>query len=373
MLQGVPAYAGPSITIGLADDGAAVSTLAAAALIMAVGFLWQKKKDAAAGASLIGKSLKDIESDVDWARLDVEKLLSTPVTVKRIPAELAKLESFCRTLEALESAGGKLKPQDHLARGMDLYYRKKYDLAVSAFEKAVAVEPGYVEAWHNMGISLFNLDRFEDAIKAFDRAIELKPDNAGSWYNKGLALGSLGRYEDEVLSYDRAIVLKPDYAEAWNNMGVAFIMLERYQDVVTVCGRAVAVRPGYAEAWNNIGFALFNLGRNDEALNACNRAVELKPGLAEAWFNAGSILINLRRYDEAVDACNRALELIPGFLDALFTRACAYALKGNRINAFVDLRGAVERDRRYAAMSKTSGCFKDYLNDEAFLRITGMK
>ena len=60
------------------------------------------------------------------------------------------------------------------------------------------------------GYSLAELGRQEEAVASFDRAIALDRDYADAWAGGGYSLAELGGWEEAVVSFDRAIALKPD-------------------------------------------------------------------------------------------------------------------------------------------------------------------
>ena len=131
----------------------------------------------------------------------------------------------------------------------------RYNDALVANKKAVALSPGDAEAHSNLGATFKQLERLEDAEGSFRQAISLRPDYAEAHSNLGATLKQLGRLdsaeeaaeagyffetrlrgssqqlENCILqaqgrlakaesSHLRAITLKPDFVEAHSNMGV---------------------------------------------------------------------------------------------------------------------------------------------------------
>ena len=80
----------------------------------------------------------------------------------------------------------------------------RYDEALSAFDRAVEINPQYAMAWNNRGTTLASLGRYDEAILAYDRAIELNPQDPDSWYNKGVALNLLNRTVEADVALARA-------------------------------------------------------------------------------------------------------------------------------------------------------------------------
>ena len=66
--------------------------------------------------------------------------------------------------------------------------------------------------WNNKGNMHSNKGRYEEAIEAYDKAIAINPDFAIAWGNKGNALNNLGRYEEAIKALDKAIAIDPNDA-----------------------------------------------------------------------------------------------------------------------------------------------------------------
>ena len=66
-----------------------------------------------------------------------------------------------------------------------------------------------------------------DAIKHYDKALEMEPKYVESLSNKGSALGNLGKYNEAIECYDKALEIEPNYVEAWNNKRLATTQLEK--------------------------------------------------------------------------------------------------------------------------------------------------
>jgi tetratricopeptide (TPR) repeat protein len=52
--------------------------------------------------------------------------------------------------------------------------------------------------------------RFEEALTCFDKAIEFNLGDHKAWYNRGVTLGHLGRESEELASLDTALSIQPD-------------------------------------------------------------------------------------------------------------------------------------------------------------------
>ena len=61
---------------------------------------------------------------------------------------------------------------------MLLRERGKFEEAIEAYNKALAINPDYADAYCNMGNALADQGKLEEAIEALQKALSLNPDNA---------------------------------------------------------------------------------------------------------------------------------------------------------------------------------------------------
>ena len=147
--------------------------------------------------------------------------------------------------------------------------------AIDAYDEAIRLNSGLVEAYVNRGNAKNDLGRYEEAIADLDKAVQLKPEMAEAYVNRGNAKFGLSRYEDAIADYNEAIRLKPDYAMAYSNRGNAKTSLGRYEDAIADYDEAIRLEPNNALAYNNRAETNLGLGRKDEARRDFETALRL--------------------------------------------------------------------------------------------------
>jgi tetratricopeptide (TPR) repeat protein len=98
--------------------------------------------------------------------------------------------------------------------------------------KAGGLRVSTSDLWYNKGLVLDKQGNLEQAITSYDKAIEIKPGYANAWYSKGLAFGKLGDYKKAMKCFDKAIEIKPGYANAWYSKGLAFGKLGKRKQAI---------------------------------------------------------------------------------------------------------------------------------------------
>ncbi|MDP3037631.1 MAG: tetratricopeptide repeat protein, partial [Rhodocyclaceae bacterium] len=104
------------------------------------------------------------------------------------------------------------------------YYQgnMNYAEAVLAYERALAVEPGHVEARNGLGVIGSLRGRHEMALRHFEMAIELAPHSAHLHNNLGYAYLLQGRDVEAATAFEQALNIDPSHARARESLVVAY-------------------------------------------------------------------------------------------------------------------------------------------------------
>jgi lipoprotein NlpI len=149
-------------------------------------------------------------------------------------------------------------------RGSVHFVARDYRAAITDFDSATVIRPGYAQAYNNMGNVYVALDAYQQAVVAYDEAILVRPDYALAYSNRGNAHTGAGFYQRAMADYDLAIGLAPDFAKAYKNRANAKYFLGRYAAAMVDYEAALEIDPfdTYSMMWRYLA-ALRN--RDDPA------------------------------------------------------------------------------------------------------------
>jgi Tfp pilus assembly protein PilF len=149
-------------------------------------------------------------------------------------------------------------------RGNFLATRGRFDAALDEYDKALAINPDYLDALINRGNVLVEFKRFDEALASFDRALAIKPDSVDLLKNRAIVLIKLKRLDEALASFDKALAIQPDYVDALASRGSVLLMLKRLDEAVTSYDKTLAIKPGHRDALSDRGWVALLQGRYAE-------------------------------------------------------------------------------------------------------------
>jgi TolB-like protein/Tfp pilus assembly protein PilF len=165
-----------------------------------------------------------------------------------------------------------------------------YQLAVSAYQKAVALDPNYAAAYAGLATAEFYASDFsataeestlvrQRAQAAVDKAIALAPDLADGYIARGLYRCSiLWDWSGAQADFDKALALEPGSSLAYRRLGLLFQSLGRLPEAIAATRKAIELDPLSSSAWGNLGaIYLSNPDQFREAREALDRALSINP------------------------------------------------------------------------------------------------
>ena len=135
--------------------------------------------------------------------------------------------------------------------------------AIPEFERALAIDPGHVDARHLYSILLTLQRRFEEAEEHLTRTLATNPLHATASMTLGQVYNYTGRHERGIQALRAALELVPELYYAREQLAHSFIQTGRYDEALAECERAAST--GGARGSALLAYALAVVGRTQDA------------------------------------------------------------------------------------------------------------
>ena len=153
-------------------------------------------------------------------------------------------------------------------------YKTDYEKAKSFYRKAIRYEPGYADAYFNLGsIAYLREKDYPEAEKMWAAAVNLRPDVPYMVNNLGEARLSLGKKDAALACFQKALALDPNYEEAHSSLADFYLGEGKYAEAETALGRWIELQPQNPSAYYRMACVKALQQQPNPALDALEKAL----------------------------------------------------------------------------------------------------
>ncbi len=180
--------------------------------------------------------------------------------------------------------GTHLRAEQHgqwMLQAAQLHGTGKPELALVAFETALALAPGDLNTASACATLLSELDRPEAAYRTLLSVEDLLLNDADGAANLAIAAESCGDLEKAQASYARALALDPDHLRTLNNVSILAASAGRWDLAVELARKCLALAPQHPSYHANLAEFLSGAQRFHEGLQTLTTAIAQFPDSIE--------------------------------------------------------------------------------------------
>ena len=164
---------------------------------------------------------------------------------------------------------------ENYLRGLDLYSRHDFPPAIKMLEKSTAIDPNYALAWAYLGAAYTSdaafefggRDQYDKARAAYERALSLQPGQLEAKIFLANLLIDTGKVEEAVPLLWEALKTNPNHAEAHWELGYAYRFAGMLEESIVECERARQLDPLVKANGSALNSYLY-VGRYDKFLRS---------------------------------------------------------------------------------------------------------
>jgi tetratricopeptide (TPR) repeat protein len=176
-----------------------------------------------------------------------------------------------------------------LLKGKKLLERGDYASAVEELKTATALLPANAQAWNYLGVACQRAGDPADAVTAYQRALALDRDLMEAHYNLGSLWLEQNKFDSAKTEFTAYTLRRGNAPEGWLKLGSAqlragdFVMAEKSFSTV------LYLNQNNAEALNGLGLSRVQRGRPQEASKFFAAALQSHPDYAPAVLNLATV------------------------------------------------------------------------------------
>ena len=218
---------------------------------------------------------------------------------------------------------------EYYLRGVDLYARSDFPLAIRMLEKSSEIDPRYALTWAYLGRSynasgsfqLEGRDYYRKAQAAFDRALILQPSQIETRVYLANFLTDTGKVEQAVPLLRQSLQKNPHHAELHWELGYAYRFAGMLKESVAECEQARQIDPNVKINSSALNAYLY-LGEYDKFLQSLPKSGELPFHL----FYRGFAEFHQKNFDKATADFDRSYEQSPALMQTQVGKALSDGL-----------------------------------------------
>jgi tetratricopeptide (TPR) repeat protein len=210
-------------------------------------------------------------------------------------------------------ASGKLKrsdiPNAYYDRGLAYFATNQYQLAMSDFDRAIAISPNGSDFYDDRGALWAELGNNDRAMQDIDQAILLKPDFARAFMNRGMVLGRMNRLNESVVALSTAIQFDPTLRQAFESRAYIYESRSDWRAMFDDANKMIELAPNDRVGYAYRGRAYMEVGQYQPAIADYTKSISLDPGNIHGYRMRGRVYYFLNQYDNAMADFEAALRI----------------------------------------------------------------
>jgi tetratricopeptide (TPR) repeat protein len=244
------------------------------------------------------------------------------LNLARLYAQNGNMDQAAKVIESVPAGDRTSKMEDALGAAYQQLKRPKD--AITAYQRAAALEPGDLRTREALAEALLSDNQLDEALTQFQKLAKSDPENSGALVHIGEIQRRQGKYEDALATIRKARKVDPSNLEAGYNEGLLLDVLGRYDESIQVYEKMVDLTSHANGAYTSdektnrgiflerLGTVYSEQGKFNEAIATFQKLIDMGGDSAlhgyqfqvDAWRDA-------KQFDKAIEVARKAVEANP--------------------------------------------------------------
>ena len=189
--------------------------------------------------------------------------------------------------------------------------QKELNIAYRIIERCELTNPEYDKIYWLKGLYFVGKKRVDLAIEMYMKALELNPKNYLAYNNLANALSKLEKYDEAIKHYKKSNDINPNFTTAIVNLGGLHQKIGQHVEAIELYRQALVQEPEDEITYNHLGISLVKLENFDKAENAYKKAIELNDKYSYPYLNLADLYVIQKEKGKAYDMVNKAISISP--------------------------------------------------------------
>ncbi|UFS72439.1 tetratricopeptide repeat protein [Geomonas sp. RF6] len=192
--------------------------------------------------------------------------------------------------------------------GLNYYKDKKYDRAVTAFQRAIALDPQSTQSYNFLANTYLAQKKTTEAIKTYKTSLAIDPSQDKTHVNLANIYLQNKQYKEAEKEFKEAIKLNPTDTVAPYTLGQAYQQQGKYAEAEAQFKKVIKMAPNDPNPYYALGMTLNKEKKYEEAVKQLTQAIRIRPKMASAHLELGTAYAALGDTTKA----NKEVDILTG-------------------------------------------------------------
>ncbi len=224
---------------------------------------------------------------------------------------------------------------------------KDYKKAAEQFERAIKLNPKYIDAYSSLAKTYYDQGKIEDAKRILQNSLNIAPEEPKVYLNLANTFRVCNEDEIAINLINRAIELDPNNPQCYLKLGAIYGEMKNYKSAIESFNKMIDLDANNPKGYSNLANALRLNGNLSEAVENYKKAIRLNPDDFSSHFNLGGLYFKIGEPERAVGEFKRAKSINPESLDVRYNLAISFLQMDDKENARNELEEILRIDPNY--------------------------